>query len=317
MLFNSLTFVVFFAVLLAAYYALRSWRCRRSCSWWPATSSTPPGTRPSSSCCGSRPRSTGSRPGACTPRSAAAAGSPCSALSLAANLGLLGFFKYGGFLLENFQNVVGFYGMSFEAAKPDIILPVGISFYTFQTMSYTIDVYRGASRPSRSLPRLRALRDLLPAAGGRPDRARHATSCPSARRRAAPRAQHARLGPVPDDPRPVPEGRARRHHAARRPPRPSSAGAAGRLATPRRLAGRAGLLGPDLLRLRRLLDLRHRRGPAASGSRCRTTSAAPTRRSASPTSGGAGTSRSRPGCATTSTSRWAATAGAGSAPTST
>jgi alginate O-acetyltransferase complex protein AlgI len=71
-------------------------------------------------------------------------------VSLAANLGLLGFFKYGGFLLENFQNVVGFYGMTFEAAKPDIILPVGISFYTFQTMSYTLDVFLGRARPSRS-----------------------------------------------------------------------------------------------------------------------------------------------------------------------
>ena len=71
-------------------------------------------------------------------------------VSLAANLGLLGFFKYGGFVLENFQNVVGFYGMTFEAAKPNIILPVGISFYTFQTLSYTLDVFLRRSKPSRS-----------------------------------------------------------------------------------------------------------------------------------------------------------------------
>lgn len=64
-------------------------------------------------------------------------------LSLATNLGLLGFFKYGGFLLENFIAFVQAMGGDFQPAAPDIILPVGISFYTFQTLSYTIDVYRG------------------------------------------------------------------------------------------------------------------------------------------------------------------------------
>lgn len=64
-------------------------------------------------------------------------------LSLATNLGLLGFFKYGGFLLENFVVLVHALGWEFEPAAPDIVLPVGISFYTFQTLSYTIDVYRG------------------------------------------------------------------------------------------------------------------------------------------------------------------------------
>jgi D-alanyl-lipoteichoic acid acyltransferase DltB (MBOAT superfamily) len=72
-------------------------------------------------------------------------------VSLGANLGLLGFFKYGGFLLENFQNVVGFYGGSFEAAKPNIILPVGISFYTFQTLTYALDIYFGRMKPTKSL----------------------------------------------------------------------------------------------------------------------------------------------------------------------
>lgn len=73
------------------------------------------------------------------------------AASLAGNLGLLGYFKYGGFLLENFVSVVSTLGIDFHPAKPDIILPVGISFYTFQTLSYTLDVYKRTSKPEKSL----------------------------------------------------------------------------------------------------------------------------------------------------------------------
>jgi alginate O-acetyltransferase complex protein AlgI len=62
--------------------------------------------------------------------------------SLAVNLGMLGFFKYGGFLLENFITLTSLIGIEFNPAKPDIILPVGISFYTFQTLSYTLDMYK-------------------------------------------------------------------------------------------------------------------------------------------------------------------------------
>jgi alginate O-acetyltransferase complex protein AlgI len=71
-------------------------------------------------------------------------------LSMVANLGLLGFFKYGGFVLDNFVSVVGFYGVAFQPAQPDIILPVGISFYTFQTMSYTLDVFHHRSHRAKS-----------------------------------------------------------------------------------------------------------------------------------------------------------------------
>ncbi|MGB5005872.1 MAG: MBOAT family protein [Ferruginibacter sp.] len=72
-------------------------------------------------------------------------------LSLAANLGMLGFFKYGAFLLENFTTLANAVGIDFQAAKPDIILPVGISFYTFQTLSYTLDMYRRKAPPEKSL----------------------------------------------------------------------------------------------------------------------------------------------------------------------
>ena len=68
-------------------------------------------------------------------------------VSLSVNLGLLGFFKYGTFLLDNFITFSELLGIPFTPAKPDIILPVGISFYTFQTLSYTLDIYFRKSRP--------------------------------------------------------------------------------------------------------------------------------------------------------------------------
>ena len=62
-------------------------------------------------------------------------------LSMVVNLGFLFFFKYGNFLLENFTLLMNFVGIEYKALPMDIILPMGISFYTFQTMSYTIDMY--------------------------------------------------------------------------------------------------------------------------------------------------------------------------------
>lgn len=73
------------------------------------------------------------------------------AVSLVLNLGMLSYFKYGGFLLENFTILMNSLGVAFQAAKPDIILPVGISFYTFVTLSYTIDVYRRKFEPESSI----------------------------------------------------------------------------------------------------------------------------------------------------------------------
>ena len=71
-------------------------------------------------------------------------------VSLGLNLGLISFFKYGGFLLDNFTALLGTVGIVFHAAKPDLILPVGISFYTFVTLSYTLDVYRRQTPPEPS-----------------------------------------------------------------------------------------------------------------------------------------------------------------------
>ena len=72
-------------------------------------------------------------------------------ISLIGNLGMLCFFKYGGFLLDNFVALVNLVGVDFHPAKPNIILPAGISFYTFTTLCYTIDMYERKSEPVKSL----------------------------------------------------------------------------------------------------------------------------------------------------------------------
>ena len=71
--------------------------------------------------------------------------------SLAVNLGLLGLFKYGNFLLVNFTALLSSAGIEYVAPEWNLVLPVGISFYTFQTLSYSIDIYRGKSRPWNSI----------------------------------------------------------------------------------------------------------------------------------------------------------------------
>ena len=65
------------------------------------------------------------------------------AISVCANLGILGFFKYYDFFAASFAELLHLVGMNPDPLTLDILLPVGISFYTFQTMSYTIDIYRG------------------------------------------------------------------------------------------------------------------------------------------------------------------------------
>lgn len=69
-------------------------------------------------------------------------------LSLVTNLGVLAGFKYTGFFLQSFNDAMALMGATGRLPVPQIILPVGISFYTFQTLSYTIDVYRGKLRAS-------------------------------------------------------------------------------------------------------------------------------------------------------------------------
>ncbi|HEY0320708.1 MAG TPA: MBOAT family O-acyltransferase [Pyrinomonadaceae bacterium] len=151
MIFNSFTFIIFFAVVLSLYYAPLSWRTHKIilliasyvfygawnppfllllwfstmvdwlCALWMERSETQRRRR------------------------------IFLIVSLACNLGMLSYFKYGNFFLENFIAGVNAVGLSYRPAAPSIILPVGISFYTFQSLSYTIDVYRKHIPAKRSL----------------------------------------------------------------------------------------------------------------------------------------------------------------------
>lgn len=71
------------------------------------------------------------------------------AISVSVNLGLLMFFKYYNFFIDSFADAFTFFGSEFNRSSLRIILPVGISFYTFQTMSYGIDVYKKELKPTK------------------------------------------------------------------------------------------------------------------------------------------------------------------------
>lgn len=150
MLFNSLTFVIFFAAVLAVHNAPLSWRFKKfsllSASYLFYAAWNPPfvallwiSTLVDWYAARSMFRARSLR-----------VRRIFLLISLCTNLGLLGFFKYGTFLLNNFTAFVQSVGFDYHAAAPSIILPVGISFYTFQTLSYTIDVYRRDTEPGDS-----------------------------------------------------------------------------------------------------------------------------------------------------------------------
>lgn len=71
-------------------------------------------------------------------------------LSVAGNLAILGFFKYFNFFADSFETLASVFGLHLDYVHLNIILPVGISFYTFQSLSYTIDIYRGKFTPTSS-----------------------------------------------------------------------------------------------------------------------------------------------------------------------
>ena len=72
-------------------------------------------------------------------------------LSVSTNIGLLLFFKYYNFFIDNFINTFTLLGGKFEYSNLYIILPVGISFYTFQTISYSVDIYRNKIKPTKNI----------------------------------------------------------------------------------------------------------------------------------------------------------------------
>ncbi|MGP1992289.1 MBOAT family O-acyltransferase [Zobellia laminariae] len=82
--------------------------------------------------------------------------------SILVNLGFLGFFKYYNFFLENFISAFSFFGHEINVNSLNIILPVGISFYTFQTLSYTIDVYKQKLEPTKDFVAFSAFVSFFP-----------------------------------------------------------------------------------------------------------------------------------------------------------
>ena len=84
------------------------------------------------------------------------------AISLIFNLSMLGFFKYFNFFTENFVKAFSIFGADFSMPTIKIILPVGISFYTFQTLSYTIDVYRRKLEPCNDFVSFMAFVSFFP-----------------------------------------------------------------------------------------------------------------------------------------------------------
>ena len=150
MAFNSLTFLIFFAVVLALHSLPLQWHVKKTnlllasyifyAAWnppfvillWISTMTDWFAARRMTESEGGKRRM-------------------WLLLSVLVNLGLLGYFKYGAFLEENFARLLGMAGIDYAVSAGNIILPLGISFYTFQSMSYSIDVYRRNIKPADSM----------------------------------------------------------------------------------------------------------------------------------------------------------------------
>lgn len=151
MLFNSLTFVVFFVLVLGAYWTMRGWPARKNLllvasylfygAWNPPFALLLFATSALDFYLGARIAE------AADPQAKKA----WMITSVTVNLSMLGFFKYGNFLLENFTWLMARMGVAYHPPHLDIFLPIGISFYTFHSLSYTLDVYRGVCQPTKSL----------------------------------------------------------------------------------------------------------------------------------------------------------------------
>ncbi|WP_034888128.1 MBOAT family O-acyltransferase [Gillisia sp. Hel_I_29] len=83
-------------------------------------------------------------------------------VSILVNLGFLGVFKYYNFFIDNFKSAFAIFGYELNTNSLNIILPVGISFYTFQTLSYSIDVYRGNLKPTNDFVKFAAFVSFFP-----------------------------------------------------------------------------------------------------------------------------------------------------------
>jgi D-alanyl-lipoteichoic acid acyltransferase DltB (MBOAT superfamily) len=83
-------------------------------------------------------------------------------ISILVNIGFLGFFKYYNFFIDNFTAAFSFLGNDIQPNSLNIILPVGISFYTFQTLSYSIDVYKKKLEPTKDIVAFAAFVSFFP-----------------------------------------------------------------------------------------------------------------------------------------------------------
>jgi len=95
-------------------------------------------------------------------------------LSIVVNLGMLGVFKYFNFFIENFALAFSFFGLDLSSYTLNLILPVGISFYTFQTLSYTLDIYKRKLEPTKDFIVFAAFVSFFPQLVAGPiERAKH------------------------------------------------------------------------------------------------------------------------------------------------
>src|SRR5437588_1364093 len=151
MLFNSLTFVVFYVIVTTVYWSLNGWNLRKNLlvvasyifygAWNPPFAALLFSTTAMDFWLG---RQIGKAEGPRAKRVWLVA-------SVCMNLCMLAFFKYGNFLLQSFQWLVARIGIIYQPPHLDILLPVVISSYTFHSLSYTLDIYRGVLQPTRSL----------------------------------------------------------------------------------------------------------------------------------------------------------------------
>jgi alginate O-acetyltransferase complex protein AlgI len=150
MQFDTFTFIVFFALVLAVYNALRNWDARKNfllgasyafyAAWNPPFLLLLLGSTTLDWWIAQRIHA------AEHPRER----KRWISLTLLVNLGVLAVFKYNRFLLDNFAALLGLVGVHYTPAKLDIVLPIGISFYTFHSLSYCIDIYRRKFAPTRN-----------------------------------------------------------------------------------------------------------------------------------------------------------------------
>ena len=150
MVFNSYTFVIFFALLLALHYAPLPWRIKKINLLWASYLFYALWNPPFILLLWLSTVVDFYMAKLISEQENPLRRKLYLAVSLILNLGMLSYFKYGNFLLENFTMLAAAAGIDFHAPKADIILPVGISFYTFVTLSYTLDVYRKKFAPEKS-----------------------------------------------------------------------------------------------------------------------------------------------------------------------